>query len=157
MKKLILLIALPVFIVGCGSTDGLQEFDPTGLNEELEKVSFQPQLPTELPFEVKQADLSRPPELQQPVNTLNFDFYGEGNEHLSLLTVNGSEVSSTSEEDYQEVEIDHISGGYFINDSGDQTLRWQEGDIQYVLKSMDQGSESDVSKADLIKMAESFE
>ncbi|GEN52622.1 hypothetical protein [Halobacillus faecis] len=157
MKKLLFIIALPMVLFGCNSQDGLQGFDSKELNQKLGDVSFQPKLPTELPFEVKQADFSQPPEVQQSVNTLNFDFYGEGKEHLSLLTVNGGEVSSTSEEEYQDVEIGSVSGAYFAHDSGDQTLRWKEEDIHYVLKFMGDQSETDVSKEDLIKTAEAFE
>ncbi|MFZ0370735.1 MAG: membrane lipoprotein lipid attachment site-containing protein, partial [Halobacillus sp.] len=101
MKKILFIITLPVILVGCSSTSGLQKFDNDELNKKTEDLSFHPQLPTELPFKIEQAEFSHPPKVQQPYKTLTFDFYGDKKEHLSLLTVNGGDVSSTSQEEYQ--------------------------------------------------------
>ncbi|MBN9653391.1 hypothetical protein J0K78_03855 [Halobacillus sp. GSS1] len=157
MKKLLLMITLPLILVACSSTSGLHKFNNDELSKKTEDLAFNPQLPTELPFELERAEFSHPPKVQQPYKTLTFDFYGETKEHLSLLTINGGEVSSTSQEEYQDVQVEDKYGKYFVDSSGNKTLRWAEGKIHYVLKYFAEQSETKVEKNDLIEAAESFQ
>ncbi|MGR9049620.1 hypothetical protein ACQ4XT_13425 [Halobacillus faecis] len=157
MKKLLLIITLALILGGCSSTNGLYKFNNDELSKKTIDMAFNPQLPTELPFEVEQTEFSHPPKVQQPYKTLTFDFYGESKEHLSLLTINGGEVSSTSQEEYQDVQVGDKSGKYFVDSSENKTLRWEEGKIHYVLKYFAEQSETKVEKNDLIEAAESFQ
>ncbi|TGB03629.1 DUF4367 domain-containing protein [Halobacillus salinus] len=156
MKKLILMIPLLMIIVGCSSASGLHKFNNDELSNKTEGLAFNPQLPTELPFEVEQAEFSHPPKVQQPYKTLTFDFYGEDKEHLTVLAVNGGKVSSTSQEEYQEVLVSDKSGKYFVDGSGNKTLRWEEGGIHYILEYFAEQSDTKVAKDELIEVAESF-
>ncbi|WP_226666268.1 DUF4367 domain-containing protein [Metabacillus litoralis] len=161
MKKIfIILLPILLLVMGCSGGKNLIDFDHTKLKEEIKEQSFQPKLPSNLPFDVEEAIFTPPPKEQQPSSILTFDFFGPENEsgnkdHLSLMTVKGGKVESDLE--YEDVKIGDLKGKYALNDGKEMILNWIEDDVYYVLTFYVQQSDTKISKEDLIKTAKSFE
>ena len=157
MRRLFfLLLAIPLMLLGCssGSDVTLHSFDNSVLKEQTKEQSFQPELPTKVPFKVTDAQFSPPPKQD---TVLTFDFYsqGESNNHLSLMVVKGK-IAST-EREFEEVEIGDEKGGYAVNGAGAQILKWSKGDVDYALTYFAKQSDDQISKEQLIETAKSFE
>jgi hypothetical protein len=162
-KILFLLVTIPLLLMGCSSsgTSGntkLNDFDNTQLKAKLEDAAFQPQLPTKMPIEIKQADFTPPPKEHMP---LSIHFYGSGNgngDHLELMVFNNQngEGVHNSGVNFEEVKIGDIKGKYGVNDSEAMMLNWTEDDNYYALTYYGQQSDTEITKEDLIETAKSF-
>ena len=158
MKRfLFLFVTLSLILVGCssGANGSLESFDATDLRTELDEMSFQPQLPTLVPFEVTDTDLRKPPSSD---NVLMVDFLSsdQSSNQLSLMAVNGENIDS-SDMVFEEVEIDDISGQYAVNDEDVMILKWSENGISYNLTYYGEETDHKVTKEELIQTAASFE
>ncbi|EDL66620.1 hypothetical protein [Bacillus sp. SG-1] len=158
MKRfLFLFLTLSLMLAACssGASGSLESFDASDLRSDLEEMSFQPQLPTLVPFEVTDTDLRKPPSSE---NALMVDFLSsdQSSNQLSLMAVNGENVES-SEMVFEEVEIDDITGQYAVNDEDVMILKWSENGISYNLTYYGEETDHKVTKEELIQTAASFE
>lgn len=161
MKKVMMLIAI-IFLAGCGSSgdsSGLEDFDHSSLKEKLKEEAFQPQLPTETPFEVTDTQVTHPPN-QDTVLMIDFMSYrddGKIKNTMSLMAVNAKSVDDAILK-FEEVTIGDITGQYVVNNAGAMILKWTKDGIAYNLTCYSgEISEEDVTKEELIQTAESFE
>ncbi|WP_409253319.1 DUF4367 domain-containing protein [Bacillus sp. SCS-153A] len=157
MKKILFLLLLNVLLLAaCGSVNSsLKNFDNTELKKEMEELAFQPKLPTKTPFEVTETDFRHPPS-SDDIIMVDFMSFGDSNNHMSLMVVNGKNVES-SNMDFEDVEVGDTTGKYAVNDADAMILKWTEDGISYDLTFFGKQSEKEVTKEELIETAESFE
>jgi hypothetical protein len=156
MKKLFVFVVF-LFLAACGNSgdsSSLESFDNSNLKEELNREAFQPMLPTKTPFEVIDAQVSHPPNQD---NVLMIDFMSSGkSNHMGLMVVVGKNIES-SLMGFEEVKIGDLKGKYAVKDTEAKILKWTEDGISYDLTYFEKQSKEDITKKELIKMAESFE
>ncbi|MFD1020981.1 DUF4367 domain-containing protein [Thalassobacillus hwangdonensis] len=156
MKKLIfMVISISVIFTGCVGDDvALHKFDNENLLNQLENESFQPKLPTKLPFKASHAQFTRPP---NQTNLISIDIFSddEKSDHLSMMVVKG-DMESVSQSGFEQVEIGNIQGYYVKNQAGAMLLYWTDNSIDYQMTYFSPQSESEVTKEELIETAESF-
>ncbi|WP_163527285.1 DUF4367 domain-containing protein [Halobacillus ihumii] len=131
--------------------EGLFEYDRSRLVSRTGDEAYQPKYPTVMPFEVDGVEIE-PGIMEQKDTLLTFIFHSETNETLELKTIKDGEIS------YQDLETEEVSigdqtGQYAGNEGETQRLIWKHGSITYELK----GNVEDLSKDDLLTVAESFE
>lgn len=131
--------------------EGLFEYDRSRLVNRTGDEAFQPKFPTIMPFEVNGVEI-QPGVMKQKDTVLNFIFHAETKESIKLMTVNDGEISYDDLET-EEVSIGEMTGQYAGKEGETQRLIWTDGSIAYELK----GNVEDLSKEDLITVAESFE
>ncbi|MEI5908734.1 DUF4367 domain-containing protein [Bacillus spongiae] len=157
MKKIIfLLIAVPFFLIGCGSDNdvNLVTYDNGELEKELKEEGIQPKLPTKFPIVIVEHELSIPP---PPTPKGQFPVYytGENGEYFELMIwdrpVTWEEIST-----YEKVDINGNESFYMSDEAYTSTLHWEDGDYYYILQYHHQSSETKITKGDLINIAESF-
>ncbi|MYL35142.1 DUF4367 domain-containing protein [Pontibacillus yanchengensis] len=157
MKKCIfLLFTIPFLLTSCSGSTDLQDFNHDDLKKRIEDQYFYVKLPTKLPFEVREAEFSKPPIEKESIKTLIIDFLGEHNEHIGLQITNSGNVSSVSEKDYKEVKIGNVQGKYYTNNAGTKLLKWTQNDVHYTLKYFAKQSETKVTQKDLMEVSKSF-
>ncbi|UOY92411.1 DUF4367 domain-containing protein [Ectobacillus sp. JY-23] len=154
MKKVLVAFLLASsLIVACskGNND-LQNFDKTKLVSEVKKAEFQPKLPTQMPFQVKSTDVSS---LGTQKNVMTIMFVGEGGEQMGLQIVKGN-VEYADDLKRETIKIGSKEGYYVKNDAGAQMLNWKDNGISYDLTYFSKQSKKEISKEQLIGVAESF-
>ncbi|MCA1011629.1 DUF4367 domain-containing protein [Halobacillus halophilus] len=142
---------LHAFDMAVETEDGLFEYDRSRLASRTEDEAYQPKFPTVMPFEVDGVEIEAGP-MNQKDTLLTFTFFSETGEMLELMTVKEGGIS------YQDLETEEVSigeqTGQYAGKKGDpQRLMWKDGSITYELK----GKVKDLSKEDLITVAESFQ
>jgi|GEM_PF-6442550 len=130
--------------------DGLFEYDRSRLVSRTEDEAYQPKYPTVMPFEVDGVEIETGP-MDQKDTLLTFTFHAETEEMMELITVKDGDISYVDLET-EEVSIGEQTGQYAGNKGDPQRLIWKDGSITYELK----GNVEDLSKEDLITVAESF-
>ena len=130
---------------------GLFIYDSSTLVSRTGDEAYQPKYPTVMPFEVDGVEIE-PGMMEQRDTLLTFIFHAETSETMELTTVKDDEISNQNLE-AEEVSIGNQTGQYAGNEDKDQRLIWTDGSVKYELK----GNVEDLSKDDLIKVAESFE
>ena len=129
--------------------DGLFDYDRSRLVSRTGDEAFQPLYPTIMPYEVDAVEIKHE---SQDDSSITFIFHGETGEKMELMTVKNGEISSDKLET-KEVSIGDQKGRYAGTEGETQRLIWTDGSITYELK----GKIEDLSKEDLITVAESFE
>lgn len=142
---------LNAFDTAVKTEEGLFEYDPSKLVSRIADEAYQPKLPTVMPFEVDGVEIEAGP-MKQNDTVLTFNFHGQQNEMMDLMTVKNGEVS------YQDVKTEEVAigdqtGRYAGEEGGVQRMIWTDGSITYELKGKLEG----LSKENLITVAESFE
>ncbi|WP_409250643.1 DUF4367 domain-containing protein [Bacillus sp. SCS-153A] len=160
MRNLLVFVGI-LFLAACGNivdSSGLEDFDNSSLKQELKEKPFQPQLPTKTPFKVSDTQVIHLPN-QDTVLMIDFMSYRD-NERIKntmgLMVVNGKNVESSNME-FEDVKIGDIKGKYAVNSADAMILKWTKDGISYDLTYFGKQSEKEITKADLIKTAESFE
>ena len=90
MKKILFLLFVNMLLItGCVSdTSGLKPFDKElELKEQMKELTFQPKLPTKIPFKVTGTDLRHPPSTKD-IMVIDFISSDEKKNQLSLLIAN---------------------------------------------------------------------
>ncbi|UOR10993.1 DUF4367 domain-containing protein [Halobacillus amylolyticus] len=160
MRVLLLSIIAAFFILsGCtnGNASGQISYDGENLRTQLEEKSYQPMLPTEFPFEVEDASFSPTPTMDEE-KVFNFNFIGENNS-VELMTFNGESINLDMET--EEVKVGAIDGDYAeseVNDKKTKVKRlvWKDEGVVYNLSTASTSKEAEISKEELIQIAESF-
>ncbi|WP_273853526.1 DUF4367 domain-containing protein [Guptibacillus spartinae] len=129
--------------------DGLFNYDRSRLVSRTGDEAYQPMYPTVMPFEVDGVEIKHESEDD---SFITFIFYAETDIKMELMTVQDGEISSQKDET-EEVTIGDQKGVYAGKEGEMQRLIWTEGSITYELK----GKIEDLTKEDLITVAESFE
>jgi hypothetical protein len=153
MKRLFVLFVI-LFLGACGNSgtsSSLEDFDNSNLKEELKEEAFQSELPTKMPFEVKEATFTPTPGEQREVMQ-TFQFDGVDGQFMDLKT-NSGEVHFSGTDNEEQVEIGDNEGTFGKTENGSLSLHWKDGDLTYHL--MANGDE--VTKEELIETATSFE
>ncbi|WP_201714633.1 DUF4367 domain-containing protein [Rossellomorea arthrocnemi] len=155
MKRIIfLLLALPLFLMGCNQgSSNLEEYNQSELKEKVSKQNLQPKLPTKLPFELVESSFDAGPSGKESKKII-IDFYGEKNEHLGFVA--SSKVNLSSDLEQENVDIGEVKGKYAENENGVKYLMWKDGEINYTLQYFSQASETKIEKQELIDTAKSF-
>ncbi|SIS45536.1 DUF4367 domain-containing protein [Salimicrobium flavidum] len=118
--------------------------------EELEQFDFDYRLPSELPFDVKSIDVTSPSP-NQPI--MMVDYMGaEGGEFLSLM-VTATTINTNSDTDKEEVELNGVTGKYYVNEQGARFLVWEKKDVSYQLTAH---KDSQVDQNDLLSIGKSM-
>ncbi|WP_273131106.1 hypothetical protein [Bacillus weihaiensis] len=155
-QKLTLLVISIILLVGCNQAVNIVAYDSVQLEKDLEKQAFQHKLPTSLPFKVEDTDITSLPNEQNKQITI--DFYGLGTnelgDHLSLSVVNGGEVGKL--EGGRKVDLENNEGTY-KSEQGEEILSWSEDNLHYRLTYYKEQSDTNVTKEELIEVANSFE
>ncbi|MGA9288212.1 MAG: DUF4367 domain-containing protein [Anaerobacillus sp.] len=138
------------FDKGIETKEGLFEYDRSRLVSRTGDEVYQPKYPTVMPFEVDGVEIEHG-SMEQKDSLIKFIFHAETNKAMELTTVKDGEIS------YQELETEEVSigkqkGQYAGNEGDTQRLIWTHGSITYKL----QGDVENLSKEDLITVAESF-
>ncbi|WP_456270970.1 DUF4367 domain-containing protein [Bacillus sp. AK031] len=156
MKKVLFMLTITILILfGCSSSNStLHNFDTSQLEKEMDTLSFQPKLPTKIPFEETNAQFSQPPSSENII-TIDFMSTGESTNHLGLMIVNGKSVES-SDLEFEEVTIGNNKGKYAVNNAGAMIVKWTDNNISYDLGYYGQQSDKEITKEELIETAESF-
>ena len=154
MKKImILLLVISILCLGCSNeSKNLHNFDKSKLSSQLKEASFKPKLPTELPFEVKNAKAEM---LKSQSNIINIFFVGKNGEQMSLQIVKGK-VNYSDDLKREKVVIGKNKGSYVKNDAGAMMLEWKDNGIHYDLTYFSKQSGKEIDKSDLIQTAKSF-
>ncbi|GAA0610293.1 hypothetical protein GCM10009001_29500 [Virgibacillus siamensis] len=155
MKKILLLsITVGLLLVGCSKqtseSGNLASFDSTDIKSQIEKEDFNPELLTVIPFKVEDTGVAKDPFNKEHIT---IDFFGEGN-HLSLAVFKGD--FQIQDNEYEEIKIGDIKGKYKTNKANTKILHWKENGISYSLSYLAQQSKEEVTKEELIAVAESF-
>ncbi|XQY93314.1 hypothetical protein ACNRWW_07940 [Metabacillus sp. HB246100] len=155
-QKLTLLVISIILLVGCNQAVNIVAYDSVQLEKDLEKQAFQHKLPTSLPFKVEDTDITSLPNEQNKQITI--DFYGLGTnklgDHLSLSVVNGGEVGKL--EGGRKVDLENNEGTY-KSEQVEEILSWSEDNLHYRLTYYKEQSDTNVTKEELIEVANSFE
>lgn len=153
MKKLFVFVGI-LFLAACsdsGALSNLKDFDHSNLKEDLQDETFQSELPTKTPFEVKGATFTPTPgDQRETIQT--FQFHGVNDEFMDLKTFSGEANFSGTDNDEQ-VEVGENEGTIGETENGSLSLHWKDGDLTYHLMA----NGDDVTKDELIETAESFE
>jgi hypothetical protein len=136
--------------------ENLFAFNPEELKAEIKNlnVTFEYKLPTKSPFHVDKTQVDKPP---FDNNMIMVDIIGLENEQLLTLTITDREVHHNYDRAVESVKVDNLEGTFWVNDNGGKILEWVEEGITYTLAYAGFLSEVDVSKEELIFMAESFQ
>ncbi|WP_226658879.1 DUF4367 domain-containing protein [Guptibacillus hwajinpoensis] len=129
--------------------DGLFVYDRSRLVSRTGNEAYQPLYPTVMPFKVDGVEIKHE---SKDDSSITFIFHGETGEKMELMTVKNGEISSDKLET-EEVSVGDQKGQYAGNEGETQRLIWTNGSITYELK----GKIEDLSKEDLLTVAESFE
>lgn len=129
--------------------DGLFDYDRSRLVSRTGDEAYQPMYPTVMPFEVDGVEIKHE---SQDDSSITFIFHGESGEKMELTTVQNGEISSDQVET-EEISIGDQKGLYAGKEGETQRMIWTNGSITYELK----GKIEDLSKEDLLIVAESFE
>ncbi|APH05438.1 hypothetical protein [Bacillus weihaiensis] len=155
-QKLALLVISIIILVGCNQAVNIVAYDSVQLEKDLKKQAFQHKLPTSLPFKVEDTEITSLPNEQDKQITI--DFYGLGTnelgDHLSLSVVNGGEVGKL--EGGRKVDLENNEGTY-KSEQGEEILSWSEDNLHYRLTYYKEQSDTNVTKEELIEVANSFE
>lgn len=134
-----------------GQDKNMYEINHDDINQSLEDIEFDYNLPSKMPFEVVNIETSRP-SLSQPLFTV--DYMGEGEKYVTLDVTN-SNVNFKLPEDpmeKEEVTVNEADGVFMKNDHGAKILAWEEKEVSYELMT-----NSNLSKDTLVNVAESFD
>lgn len=155
------LIGIVIIVSGCsGNSQQLQSFDHSQLKSKLTNFSFQPKLPTLLPFQVQETLFTPPPEELKPYESYQFEFIGSAEKNRTLIrlaTVQGKNVTSNLEGSYEPIEVGGVEGQILIREDSPMTLTWDEGNVHYRLEYVNDRVDTEVMKEELVHTAESFE
>ncbi|SDJ13317.1 DUF4367 domain-containing protein [Salimicrobium halophilum] len=146
----IVLHVILLFLYGCsaGANDNMYEVSREDVTQNLEGIEFDYELPSEMPFEIANVDVSRP-SLSQPLFAV--DYIGENEKHISLEVTN-SDVTWTLPDETEEVDVNGNEGMFMENDQGAKILAWKAQGVSYELST-----NTDIGKDMLINVAESFD
>ncbi|WP_409250701.1 hypothetical protein V1502_11040 [Bacillus sp. SCS-153A] len=152
---LFLLIALPVLLVGCSSSDSnsLVDYDHSKLSSEFENEGIQPKLPTGFPVRIKGHERVIPPHETSRYET---KFTGENGEIFTLIVHSGP-VAYEEGMKKEDVSINGSEGFYTENEVTGPSLHWTEGKYHYILDYSTIALETEVNKETMMAIAESFE
>lgn len=162
-RKSIHLFFICVFLLaGCQEDTkipaGFYRYDQTQLTEELNELTFEPELPPFLPIQVEFLITDHYTIETTDSEAIDISFYSQQNDILSFQATSGDFASGLEGEN---VTIkDNISGEYEDNQFA-KTLYWKEEEIAYrirfrsgVVSSEDVSNA--VTKNDLIEMAKAI-
>ncbi len=154
MKKIIVfLLMISVLCFGCSNENkNLHNFDKSKLTSQLKEASFQPKLPTQLPFKAKNTKAEM---LKSQNNVIDIFFTGENGEQMGLQIVKGK-VNYSDDLKREKVAIGKNKGSYVKNDAGAMMLEWEDNGIHYDLTYFSKQSGKETDKSDLIQTAKSF-
>ncbi|WP_407270572.1 hypothetical protein [Radiobacillus sp. PE A8.2] len=167
-KLLILLILVMVSVVGCQSAasipDGYYGYDKKKINQTIDGLSFNPGVPGYLPMEVDFFISDRYTDIETEQEALDVSFYTSDNDMLSIQVVNAAVKQSTVQS--ETVAINEELDGEYVSNSYAQMLYWVDNGISYKMtyrpstvtdNATIQGSHHQVSKQELVKVANSFQ
>jgi hypothetical protein len=120
--------------------------------EEILELDEEYNIPKSFPFKVVESSVNTAPS----GNMYTVDFFGEHNEQITLRITENEEVFSVNLE-REDVNIGKLSGKYVVNENGVQLLSWKEGDTFYTLANIPNNTETEITKDELITVANSSE
>ncbi|MGD6831118.1 hypothetical protein ACQCT5_03075 [Sutcliffiella halmapala] len=150
-----LLISIGGITIGWSNWSGkMYEYNHSDFSKQIEGLPFEAKVPTKVPFE------------KTNVSSSNFDF--EKHEIVVTLTnlhketlevrISGKEIEYKKGFEEESVRLgDELQGVFFSDGSGKRILTWQDNDLNYEITYYYKLTPKEVSKEQLIKMAESFE
>ena len=149
-----LIIIVFLLLIGCSKDNSnLYSFDKSKLSSQLKDASFQPKLPTKLPFKVKSTSVNI---LETQRNVMSIFIAGKNKEQMDLQIIKGK-VSLSDDLKRAKVKINSHKGNYVKNNAGTMILDWDDSGIHYSLAySSKLSSGKKISKEALIDTAKSF-
>ncbi|GGM25985.1 hypothetical protein GCM10011351_09530 [Paraliobacillus quinghaiensis] len=164
-KYLIFCLISFLALIGCKQQEqvsipeGYYDYEKTEVNERVESLSFESQLPQFLPFQVEFIISDQYIITGTDQEALDISFYSSQNDLLTLQAVDGHFPEDISGES---VEINQQISGTYVDNSFAKTLYWSMEGISYKLVfrsgviDSDNGSNT-VTKTELVKVAKSFQ
>ena len=149
-----LIIIVFLLLIGCSKDNSnLYNFDKSKLSSQLKDASFQPKLPTKLPFKVKSTSINT---IKTQKNIINIFIVGKNKEQMGLQIIKGKVILSDDLK-REKVKIDSNKGTYVENNAGAMLLDWNDSSIHYNLTYYSKQSGKKISKETLIDSAKSFQ
>ncbi len=134
-------------LAGC-SPQKMHTYDTSNVGEAVDSLSFDPQVPTEIPFEPSDIQVDTP-EIGQG-KMLAIQYTSEGNESFLFRAINENEnaLDFTTED----IEISESQQGRYGKNGDLKTLRWENDEVNYEVFAND-----DMSKNQLLEIARNTE
>lgn len=151
----ILLISIGGITIGWSYWNGkMYEYNHTEFSKKIEGLSLEVKVPTKVPFEKMNVSSSKfDSEKQEMVVTLT-------NLHKETLEVRITENEVEYKEGLEKESVllgEGLQGIFLPDDSGKRMIAWRDNDLNYEITYYYKLTPYEVSKEQLIKMAESFE
>jgi hypothetical protein len=156
MRKILLFTIVCLSLVGCNQESTLYEYDNSALQKKLHKmdlVDYDIRTPSIMPFKVADEQIETNGRL------ITVTFHGKNEEKLDLKIVKQPDVNYVAGDDREEIMVGDEKGVYLIP-SGRKSImiiNWNIGPVAYDMGYYNLLSKKEISKVDLIKIAESFE
>ncbi|SEA98586.1 protein of unknown function [Thalassobacillus cyri] len=150
--KIGLLFMLVLFTAGCSTEpNAMHTYDKTQVNDHLQEVDFDYELPEQVPFEVKsiETDTLVP---DQPIFSVYFT--GTNGEQMMLEVVNAT-LNAAKSNLFEEVKIGDRKGFFYENAQGARMLLWEKDEVHYQLKTIAGDTEA-LEDSQLIAIASTF-
>ncbi|KGX85915.1 hypothetical protein [Pontibacillus marinus] len=149
-KTLSTLLFIPLLISCSNQSSEVQAYKVTKVLNKIEDETFNSALPTQLPFKLDLIQVKPTPK-GQPGHFI--EYVGKQGQMIELF-VTTSEVNF-SKENFSEVSISDLKGWY--TEKGPQILAWEQNTTHYKLSYYSFKSDKDVTKQQMIQVAESLE
>jgi hypothetical protein len=142
-----------VFLIGCSnnSTSGLVEYENSKVNEALEGLSFNPEIPKALPYSPSITKVDAESLSGKEQNLLFVTFI---NQDKGKTTFSATKMQNAFNFTKESVKInENLEGRYGEReDENSKILKWEKDKVYYELVTYDDS----VSKEELVKVADSF-
>ncbi|MCP3027746.1 hypothetical protein [Halobacillus sp. A5] len=154
-KSIVLLTLLVLSALGCNQNSDLSgTFEEEDISEDLEELSFKPQLPTSLPFEPEsvQSEAIIMSEERLSINMVKGKDETEG---LNISIMHAS--LGSPERGSEEVNLDNEITGYYKKSQNSSSLTWEEENTTYMIQHTTDGEDKLLGADALTSIAKGFE
>ncbi|QHE51248.1 hypothetical protein [Pontibacillus sp. HMF3514] len=149
-RALMTLLIVPLLISCSNQSSDVQDYNVSKVLNKIEDENFNSALPTQLPFKLDLIQVKPTPK-GQPGHFI--EYIGKQGQMIELF-VTTSEVNF-NKENFSEVSIIDQKGWY--TEQGPQILAWKQNNTHYKLSYYSFKSDKDVTKEQMVQVAESLE
>ncbi|UOQ46734.1 DUF4367 domain-containing protein [Gracilibacillus caseinilyticus] len=144
-------------LIGCNAQSAVPEgyyaYEKDKVEQAVQSLNFNPELPSFVPIvaDILVTDSFYLKELDN--QAFDITIFTNANDIFTIQLINGE--LEEAEDEFESVALDDSLEGYYQDHSYSKTLKWEKDDITYQI--IYRPSESDISKEQLVKVAQSFD